>query len=576
MAALRPVIEAATRTRRRRTAVFGSLGLAVISFAVLGVAFGVPGAIGWILAVQLATIVAVLKNRVDLANSSRARYLANQERFEQELRARDARIDAIERSSASLADQMANRLTAHARVLAELERPEEAADALDEALGLRPDDVGLRTQHHDMLVRCGEQGAAARFINAIERQHAISNYPHARSLAETGIELAPSAGRLHDLYVATLDIQGDDDVALDAALEGARAHLRELRAHRGTVSEPIRLTPERRVLISGFFYSGSGAVLDHLRGFDRAAYWPRGEMRLIKFPGGLADLGKRLTKRGELRPGDLVDLYLHVTGAKLTSRPRGTYDRWRHVNHLANRMFNRDLDQSCGYLIEVLEGFLALVERVRSGPLSTADFEQHFREVLERGFDAAATDNDVDHLLIDQAVTAWRLEIARFLPPSSFVVVHRDPRDQYAEVREVMQQPGRSKHMETPEGFAETYRNNRAYVEEQIPKLEQHFGHRFLRVAFEDLVIDHKREDQRLRAFLGLEDRRLVERRFKPKRSRVNVGKHAALLDETAVRVLSDRLSGYLHPHATPDPSSADAVQAAANTALGWERAKSR
>lgn len=570
------MIEAATRTRRRRTAVVGSLALAALSFAVLAVAFGAAGAIAWILVVQLATIVAVLKNRVDLANASRARYLANQERFEHELRARDARLDAIERSSASLADQMANRLTAHARVLAELDRPEQAADALEEALGLRPDDNELRTEHHDMLVRCGEDGAAERFARAVEAQHAISNYPHARTLADTGVELAPTAGRLHDLRVATLDIQGDDDHALDAAIEGARVHLRELRAHRGTVSDPIRLTPERRVFISGYFYSGSGAVLDHLRGFERAAYWPRGEMRLIKFPGGLADLGKRLTKRGELRPGDLVDLYLHVTGAKLTSRPRGTYDRWRHINHLANRMFNRDLDQSCGYLIELLEGYLALVERVRSGPLSTAEFEQHFREVLERGLDAAATDNDVDHLLVDQAVTAWRLEIARFLPPSSFVVVHRDPRDQYAEVREVMQQPGRSKRMESPEGFAESYRNNRAYVEEQIPKLEQRYGHRFLRIAFEDFVIDHKDEDKRLRAFLGLEDRRLSERRFKPKRSRVNVGKHAALLDDAAVRVLSNWLAEYLHPHATPDPSTADAAPLAGDTALGWERAKSR
>ena len=555
------------------------LGAAVAaagSFAVLVLAFGVAGAIAWLVAVQLATVVGLLKNRIDLANASRARYLAHQERVEQELRARDARIDAMERASASLAEQMANRLTEHARVLRELERFEEAADALEEALGLRPEDPALQQEHREVLAHCGQQDAASRFVSAVERQHALSNYPHARALAEAGVELAPDSGRLHDLRVATLDVQGDDDAALEAALEGASTHIRRLREHRGTVTEPIRLAPEQRVFISGYFYSGSGAVLDHLRGFDRAAYWPRGEMRLIKFPGGLADLGKRLAKRGRLRPGDLTDLYLHITGAKLTTRPRGTYDRWRHVNHLANRMFNRDLDQSAGYLIAVLEGFVSLVERARSGALSTEEFEEHFRGVLERALDAAATDNDVDHLLVDQAVTAWRLEISRFLPPSSFIVVHRDPRDQYAEVREVMQQPGRSKHMDTPEGFATAYRKNRAYVDEQIPLLEQRHGHKFLRIAFEDFVLDHKQQDRRLREFLGLENRRLIERRFKPKRSRVNVGKHAALLDESAIEVLTRRLADYLHPQASPDPSTADAVTATADTALGWERIKAR
>src|SRR4029078_597897 len=109
---------------------------------------------------------------------------------------------------------------------------------------------------------------------------------------------------------------------------------------------------------------------------------------------------------------------------------------------------------TAGYLHACLASFLDVTEA--AGEVRLEELEAQFRGLVRRALDAGATDRGADLLLVDQAVTAWRLQTSRLAPPSTFVVVHRDPRDQFAEARAVARQPGRPKT--TVDTFVAAYR----------------------------------------------------------------------------------------------------------------------
>lgn len=390
------------------------------------------------------------------------------------------------------------------------------------------------------------QADARTLIEQIQAHIAGHDLERARQLAERAVEEHPDVIRFTDLLLSLLHEMGEADRALSLAIHNAERRIRRLHRLRDSTLPARRLTRDTRILISGYFYSGSGAVLDYLRDFPGTVKWtPTGEMRLLKFPGGLDDLAKRHKEHGALTASDLVDLYLHVTGWKVTLSPPGTYDQWAIVNRNSRRMFRKPV--AFGYLAALLECFRELATTPTVAD-TTAGLEEHFRNHLERALDAAATDAQADLLLIDQAITAWRFDLGRLVPPSTFISVHRDPRDQYVEVREVLEQPGR--RQATAESFAKRNRRNRDKVERLTPELERDHGHRIVRVGFEDFVMDHDRESRRLVDLLGLDPDRRVAGRFDPERSRANIGKHATLLDDRDRATLEAELAEFLSPHA--------------------------
>jgi hypothetical protein len=378
-----------------------------------------------------------------------------------------------------------------------------------------------------------------RYVADCREQLAARRVAVAHRLAEHGLRQHPDAAELFDVRASTLDYLGRHDRALDACLSGARLHAARL----AEAAKPARpLTPDQRIFLSGYFYSGSGAVLDWLRGFRGTTKWsPAGEMRLIKFPGGMADLTDRLGRQGRLGTADLVEHYLHLVGGKVTLLPPGVYNQWEMVNRDARHLFGHA--RTAGYLHACLQTFLDLART--EGRVSAETLDDLFRDGVRRALDAAAGDTGAESLLVDQAVTAWRLPIARLAPPSTFVVVHRDPRDQFVEAREVSRQPGRART--TLESFVATYREHRELVDRVIPELERDHGHRFVRLAFEDFVLDHAGQAERLRTELRLHGRTQHATRFVPEQSRANVGKYATRLSPTETAAIATALPEYLH-----------------------------
>jgi len=355
----------------------------------------------------------------------------------------------------------------------------------------------------------------------------------------------PEHVRLTDHVIALRRHFGETASALELAITNAERHRRRFGKRREQKRPERALGPEQRIFLSGYFYSGSGAVFDYLSDHAGCVPWrPGGEFRLIKFPGGLFALARRHARKGKLTKKMLLDLYLHLCGQRIVTVPKGTYDRWRMVNNNSRRLHRSEIAR--GYLMRCYEQYLALIERSQQGRIGTEELEERLREWVRVALDAAAADADADRLLIDQAVTAWRLPMARLAPPSTFIVVHRDPRDQFVEAREVLSRPGR--RSTTVVDFAGTYRKRRRAARRAMPMIEREFGHTFLTTSFERFVLDHEHEAARLKKELGLDGVPRTANSFDPAVSRANVGKSRGELRRGERLVLATLLLPYLDP----------------------------
>lgn len=400
-----------------------------------------------------------------------------------------------------------------------------------------------------------EQAEAARSAKAdlseLKQLIAAGRFTDARCLADAAISRHPDDLRFADVLVGLLRRDGEVEAALELAIHNAR----RWRDRLATTREPRRqerpLEPHERVMISGYFYSGSSAVLDFLTDHAGCVKWsPAGEMRLIKFPGGLDALARSHAEHGELRSKALVDLYLHLSGRRVVTAPKGTYDRWKMVNRNSRKLHRRSVAR--GYLLRCYEHYLEVVARAGDGPVTPHELEERLRRWMTDALDAAAADTGADRLIVDQAVTAWRMPIARFLPPSTFIVVHRDPRDQFVEAKEVLARPGR--RATSAWRFATTYRRRRKAVRAAVPDLERSHGHRFLTTGFERFILHHEQAAEWLLEELGMRGVPREGESFDPQESRPNIGKHRGALDPAERATLHVALLPYITRDAEPDP----------------------
>ncbi|MGH8794938.1 MAG: hypothetical protein ACRDXX_20135 [Stackebrandtia sp.] len=347
---------------------------------------------------------------------------------------------------------------------------------------------------------------------------------------------------LTDWTIAFKAHVGDAAEALSLAVSAARLRMRRL-AEAGAALSPPRLSPQRRIFLAGHFYSGSSAVFDFLGDHPGVVKWsPAGEIRLLKGPGGVADLAKRHAEAGALSESDLVDFYLHIVGRCVTGCPEGVYHPREKVNRHSRLLFGQPAAR--GYLHACLGCFTQLVALSRNAP-STERVEEHFRDWTTRALDAAAADSGADYLLVDQAIPAWRLRLARFTPPSKFIVVHRDPRDNFAEARAIHMQPGRK--LLDAEQYAKRYRRRREAVEAARPELVDRHGHDVMTIGFEEFLLRHSEAADRVRRFVGFDPGDRRRGRFDLEASRRNVGKYRDLASAAEIAVISERLPEYLY-----------------------------
>lgn len=377
------------------------------------------------------------------------------------------------------------------------------------------------------------------------RRHIAQGQPEAAlAAAEAGARLFPDSLTVIDALISALDLNGEADRALILAVEAASRRAHRLQGQRPG-HESRTLTRDSRIFLSGYFYSGSGAALEFLKDYEGVAKWsPAGEPRMIKFPGGSADLARRFRTTGELTPADLTDFYLHLTGAKAMTGSGELYSRWGIVNTQSAKLLKHPA--AGGYVAEGLACFSRLTRAVQIGGMSARSVNAILRDGFRAALDAAATDTGADCLLVDQAINAWRLRIATLAPPSTFIVVNRDPRDQYADALAALDRPGRTQL--SAEAFAIQFRQRRLAGEGAMAKLVEKYRHRIITLSFEAFVMRHETEAPRLLAEIGFEDRRRARKRYKVEASRPNVGKYRTLIPPADAAYLARELPEYLSP----------------------------
>ena len=369
--------------------------------------------------------------------------------------------------------------------------------------------------------------------------------------AEAALSAHPESLQLRDALITALEASGQHETALKHARLNALGHIAAL--GNAATGDSRASRPGQLILISGYFYSGSGAALDFIRGLSGVRKWPpSGEMRLIKFPGGLADLSKLFARHGGLRDQDILSFYQHLVGAKYTGNEKPGQTKWKTINKNSAR--NIRSPDYADYLCVCLHRFRELEQFRQASNTDFDEFETFLATIVRDCLAAAQHQLGAEFLAIDQVVTAWRLPIARYVPPAAFVVVHRDPRDQFLDVRTALTETGRRVY--SAEEFAVLYRNRRRLVDESIPILEDRYGHSFFRTSFEDFVIDHDRVGEELLRALNLDGRTRLSADFDPSYSIRNIGKHKGVLSDEDRQTLESLLPEFLDERAGPVPGS--------------------
>lgn len=382
-------------------------------------------------------------------------------------------------------------------------------------------------------------------------KHAIKHYKNgnvdkAFSIIVRGLMSWPKSLHLKDTFASIGREVGLEEEALGAVRSAVSLRQqRKIKILKDIDFYPKTLEVEDRIFLSGYFYSGSGAVLDYLLGFKECYKWPaiKGEMRLIKFPGGLADLGNRLEKNNSLNAADLVDLYLHLTGNKIVHSAKTKYDPWRVVNKNSSKILKDN--NSHAYLFSAFQLFWHLHSFMLQDTQTIEEFEKISISGVKQMLNGVAGQLKANKLLVDQIITAWRLPIARFAPPSSIIIVHRDPRDQYAEAYDVRVKSGRTAW--TAHEFTKIYKERRMLVSENIPILEKKYGHRFLTLSFEDFVLKHDIEVKKVLDFLQISPEDITKQYFSPEVSSKNVGKYKSMLSEKDRKIIESSIPEYLY-----------------------------
>jgi len=269
------------------------------------------------------------------------------------------------------------------------------------------------------------------------------------------------------------------------------------------------------ILVAGIYWSGSGAVVDYLKGHPDC-YVPRGEFTDFKRSGRV---GSILEAESSSRAKWLSRLmWLETALGKLPAA---------HLKQVKGADPSR----------------LALKEQVRHNRLKL-QYLARYRKHLGKG--GAPSDSVVWNQWL-QAVgreyaggkpaIVWNQPIwvgkhERTWPgvfnPFKLIVVHRDPIDQFAEV---VRQGKIGKRKSDP-AFDDSEKDDIAYVlkgiaakMENLMALQKQLTERhMLAVSFEAFVKDHKAEARRICDFLGFAETQLPSAPFDPSYSIRNIG----------------------------------------------------
>ncbi|GGY79091.1 sulfotransferase [Marinobacter zhanjiangensis] len=269
------------------------------------------------------------------------------------------------------------------------------------------------------------------------------------------------------------------------------------------------------VLVAGIYWSGSGAVVDYLKGHPECRV-PKGEFTDFKRQGRLGTMLESDTAAQAVKLARRT--WLETALGKLPAawwKQRGTPDP--ASLSLKDQVFHQQLK------LKYLEQYRQ--QLARSGQPSDVTAWNEWLQAVGQ------------HITGNRKAVVWNQPIwigkhehtwPGVFEPYRLIVVHRDPEDQFAEV---VRQGKIGKRKSDP-AFDDTETDDVAYVLNGIANklealLELHRilpQGRLLNVSFEAFVEDHDSQADRLCRFLGMEPEQMAGAPFKPQESARNIG----------------------------------------------------
>jgi hypothetical protein len=300
------------------------------------------------------------------------------------------------------------------------------------------------------------------------------------------------------------------------------------------------------ILVSGFGWSGSGAVVDYLREVDGVHLaFARPELSCFEANPPTTSARQVLDahRDGEDWRAALVDFVLtSVVGVSFPVEDVRSHGRLREkslLGHLGRGIESAD---------RVLTATTALLAAIRQqaapsgrvpGPEVVAAFRTFFSYTLAL---ALQGEQEQQRLLLDNAMHAYNFDLLAVMPDVDAIAVLRDPRDQF--VSRAMEKDPARRDLWSIENFVRSRSRLMEKFELACADLPSHS--RLLPVSFESFVSD---EAARLEVLAHVGVSRPAEtrpRHFIPESSARNVGIHRSFRELYDFRELERALPNYL------------------------------
>lgn len=309
------------------------------------------------------------------------------------------------------------------------------------------------------------------------------------------------------------------------------------------------------IAVSGFFSSGSSAVIDLLKEFENT-YECKAEIRIIKDPYGISQLEQALVHHWELLNSSaaiqdflwLCKIYNRTGGhvfspAGLSYGKNITHDFMKiteeYVDELTDFTYKSDF-----YYQKIKKPYIKfVVDRIRygiefysKGTIRSANrknkpsyfahptkeqFYSATKKYLKRLFENCLPDSvEQGYILLDQAISTNDTDaLNRYFDNGKLIIVDRDPRDMYVEDLERWRENLDYDTASTEAGKRYVLRHKA--LRQSIPETEN-----VIVVRFENLIRNYDKESKKIMSFVGFDDSKHCERfkYLKPEVSAKNIG----------------------------------------------------
>lgn len=305
--------------------------------------------------------------------------------------------------------------------------------------------------------------------------------------------------------------------------------------------------------VSGFFASGSSAVVDLLKEYQ-GFYECDAEIRIIKDPYGISQMEDTLLNHWDLiNSTAAIEDFLSLChkcsrngtgpfspaglGYKKTIASDFMEITKKYVDELTDFNYRADYYYSKfkkPYLRYVTDRWRWAIEYLTKGRLKTANrnispryfacpTQEQFSEATKKYFEALfrnyIENEGIQHIILDQAISPNNTQVIhRYFRSAKLIIIDRDPRDMYAD--DIQWGVVYDKDYTTKEAGVRYGKRQMALRSKMIIDAD------VLYIHFEDLVLDYEKVVSQIEEFLHLTPEMHIMKRkyFNPDRSIKNIG----------------------------------------------------